>query len=178
MSRIDIPSPSIEIEFSPKFKLGDNKKSLEELKHHTLAFSFEYSCFKGTPISLDFSGKDNSDYIDLLNFLSFLSTVSIDYLNENADSHHFHEIDINKKYFLKTFLQKTFKTPKINYSDIPSIYQIAYHNEANSPRVCGFFGALGLFYILWWDFHHLIYYAPAYHKESGFNSDWFQPFIN
>lgn len=174
MAKIQIPSPTINIESSPRFRLGDEKEKIEELKHHTLAFSFEYSCFKETPISLNYKGKTNSDYIDLLRFLNYLSSVSIAFLIENDDSHHFHEIDINDKYFLKSFLQKIFKIDVILSSKVPSIYQIAYHNEVNSPRICGFFGPLGLFYILWWDFHHLIYFAPAYHRSSGFKSGWYE----
>ncbi len=179
MSKFNIPEPSIEIVSSPKFKLGDEIMKIEDLKHHTLAFSLEYACFNKTPISFDFKNtKNEDDHIDLLNFLSALSRISINELIERQKDYHFHEVDINKKYFLKTFLEKLFKQGKLDYSKMPTIYQIAYYDDDNAPRIVGFFGTHGLFYPLWWDFYHLIYYNAAYHNDTGFKADWFEQHLN
>jgi len=178
MSKFSIPTPSINIDPSPKFKLGSEIKSIEQLRHHTLAFSFEYSCFNNTPISINYSGKETSDYLDILVFLKHLSLLTIGDLNDNCETYHFHEIDINFKYYLKSFLKDNFKNNTLDYSQIPTIYQIAYYNDDTAPRICGFFGSLGLFYILWWDFHHLIHFSCAHHKASSFNENWFLQYIN
>lgn len=177
MSKFNIPSPDINLPASIKYSLGDSVASIENLKHHSLIFSFEYSCFRTTPISLNFEKPQKNDYIDFLSFLNYLSGITVNDLIENESDYHFHEIDINKKYYLKSFLQKQFKVERIKFSALPSIFQISYPSDIHEPRLCGFFGSLGIFYVLWWDFNHLIYYDPAFKLSSAFRSNWFEEFI-
>lgn len=178
MSKYSIPAPVINLPVSVKYNLGDSVDSIDNLKHHSLILSFEYSCFRSTPISLNYEKPDKNHYIDLLDFLKHLSSITINDLIQSEADYHFHDINIDLKYFLKTFLQKQFKVENIRFSALPSIYQIAYPSDGHEPRLCGFFGSLGVFYVLWWDFNHLIYYNPAFKLSSSFRENWFEQFLN
>lgn len=179
MAKFNIPTPkNINLPQSIKYRVGDSVEGVEQLKDHTLLFSFEYACFRKTPISLDWEKPNKSDYADFLSFLSFLSGISVKDLIDQKDEFHFHEIDIHKKYYLKTFLQRQFKREHIDYRAFPSIYQISYSSEEQAPRVCGFFGSHGVFYILWWDFNHLIYFQSAFKLSSAFKENWFEEYLN
>lgn len=177
MSKFNIPPLNINLPLSAKYSLGDSVDSIDNLKHHSLIFSFEYSCFRSTPISLNYEKPHKNHYIDFLDFFKHLSNITINDLIQNGDVYHFHDININLKYFLKTFLQKQFKVENIRFSALPSIYQIAYPTDGHQPRLCGFFGSLGVFYVLWWDFNHLIHYDTAINFSSSFRENWFEDFL-
>jgi len=178
MIKFNIPSPNIIHPVSLKYNLGDSVESIDSLKHHSLTFSFEYSCFRSTPISLNYEKPQKDHYIDFLDCLKHLSSITINDLIKDEVGYHFHEIDINLKYYLKTFLLKQFKVDNIKFSALPSIYQIAYPTSDHEPRICGFFGSFGVFYVLWWDFHHLIHYSSSFNISTSFRPDWYTNFLN
>jgi hypothetical protein len=95
MSQFNIPTPNINLPVSVRYTLGDSVGSIDTLKHHSLMLSFEYSCFRSTPISLNYEKPEKIHYVDFLEFLKYLSCITINDLIQDDANYHFHDINAN-----------------------------------------------------------------------------------
>jgi hypothetical protein len=107
-------------------------------------------CYNCPQISLN-------DYNDFFEFLKYASGLTVTELLEQQEELHFHEIDLSKKYELKSILQSLLNL-KPTQVQFPTIYQCAVKTNAHSksPRIVFYIEAENL-KLLFLDSNHSIY---------------------
>lgn len=138
-----------------EYNFRDESPPFHEVKDYKPKFSYQYLSFDESEYCFNNPSITKSDYIDLLEIKKELSNQSVDDLYK---SYHFHIISFNKpRKRVEGLFKEKFKDIKIKQDAIPEFYQFAgSKDETKIQRVIGFFGQLGEFHIVWFDFEHQI----------------------
>ncbi|MFT4019556.1 MAG: hypothetical protein QM668_21510 [Agriterribacter sp.] len=141
-----------------KYKLGEKGYSFYDIKNLKPVFAFDYLSLNNSDLCFNSTKLDVKDYIGLLEGLKIISAISYNDLNTNRN-YRFHKIDfdnhnvsISRKDFKKML---TFKDDLLKDEELPTLYQLDLH-YVQEARACGFLYK-GIFYLVWFDRHHIIY---------------------
>jgi hypothetical protein len=141
-----------------KYKLGEKGYSFYDIKHLKPVFAFDYLSLESSDLCFNSGKLEIKDYIGFLEGLKKISSISYHELKV-VPAYRFHQIDfdthnvsISKKDFKRVL---TFKEELLKDEELPTLYQfdLQYVQKA---RACGFLFK-GVFYIVWYDRHHIIY---------------------
>lgn len=134
---------------------------LKEQSHFEPVFGFDYISLNQGKFCFDNPKIPASDFIELLAKCKEISSLSYDNLTNAADrfEHRFHPVDRRKLEACGLSARSKITINGVE-KDIPEIYQFGLYTDkkaGSAPRVIGFIGKWGIFYLLWFDWEHLIY---------------------
>lgn len=159
------PEGSHSQEIYEKFDFANPENpGFAKIEHFKPVFAFDYISLGKTKLCFNNPDLEARNFHDFLGRLYDISTKSYSDVHDNDK--HFHKINLARKKHedvqailiedAKFFAEKE----DIDAENLPEIWQftIATDNENNyAPRVVGFFGTHGIFYLLWFDLEHSIY---------------------
>lgn len=154
-----------EDDFEPiKYKIGDKNINSPSIGQYTLFFAFDYVSLNGTKYCFNNPQIKHEHFVEIYHFKRDISSIIINDFTDNSrlkQKYHFHSIDIfQKRYLVPLFCKLLGMKQDVDPSKLPTLYQFAIftNNETSeAPRIVGFFGKMGIFYVLWLDYEHDIY---------------------
>lgn len=161
-NNFNIPDPrnklSQAITHLSKYNIGESGVNFYDIRSLKPTFAFDYLSLNKTNLCFDCPSKTKDDLLGFIQGLKKVSGFTYDELSRTK-ALRFHKIDFNdKRVHLKpkTFLNILAPSGRgLTENELPTLYQfdLQYVFEA---RVAGFLFK-GVFYVVWFDRHHVIY---------------------
>lgn len=138
---------------------NDSIPDLEEHYHFKPVFGLDYISLDKSPFCFNNPQIPAMDFVELLRRCHKISHLTYSELHDNSagNGYHFHEVDkprLAQHGLIDKFRERIPERKK----GLPPVYQFAlYTDKDNAPRVLGYVGKWGIFYLLWFDWGHLLY---------------------
>lgn len=138
-----------------------NKFTFKEVTtdQNLLIFSFKHIFVKKGELCFNNPVIQHADYVEMIEFIQFISNKTRKELQEDADYFHFHSIDLRFKPELKYIINKNFKLfESVEIPEIISFRAIPCDDEKRgiAPRYIGYFTE-NILNLMFLDFQHVIY---------------------
>lgn len=151
-----------DFEFKTYERHGDEIYHFVNVEDYSPIFSFKYVSMKQTDFCFDSTDVLKEDYHAILNLFKRVSDLSYrDIYDYSKKEFRFHSIDSSKlantKYEeFKQLIEARIGTTR---DQLPTLYQLAVYTNigGKAPRIIGFLDKLGLFHIIWFDYHHKLF---------------------
>ncbi|WP_460617324.1 hypothetical protein [Hymenobacter ruber] len=150
-----------------KTKPNDSIPSLSDHHHFKPVFGLDYISFSQSGFCFNNPSVPALDFIELLRCCQTISQFTYGELRDVSvgNAYHFHEVDrwrLVQHGLIEKFQAKLSGRTK----GLPPVYQFALYTDSSrgsAPRVLGYVGKWGIFYLLWFDWLHALYprAAPA-----------------
>lgn len=138
---------------------NDSIPELAEHYHFKPLFGLDYISLDQSPFCFNNPAIPARDFVELLKRCSSISKLKYSELHnvEIGNGYHFHEVD--KAHLDAHGLRANFQKKMTGRTKaLPPVYQFAlYTDKETAPRVLGYIGKWGIFYLLWFDYGHLLY---------------------
>lgn len=138
---------------------NDSIPNLEEHYHFKPVFGLDYISLNKTAFCFNNPEIPARDFIELLVRCNKISSLTYSELHDTSfgNGYHFHEVDkprLARNGLIDKFRERIPERKKA----LPPVYQFAlYTDKETAPRVLGYIGKWGVFYLLWFDYGHLLY---------------------
>lgn len=144
-----------------KVKIGEERIDFCLIQSCSPIFSFDYISLNKSEYCFNYSNVVIHDYHILLKKLKKMSNLSYSSIHdESGTGYRFHIIHGKERRFLSAKLKLHIDKDTLDDSEIPEFYQFElYTNPVKNvaPRIIGFIGRLGVFFLLWLDYNHQTY---------------------
>jgi hypothetical protein len=148
-----------------KSKPNDSIPALTTHFHFRPVFGFDYLSLNQGPFCFNNPAIPSRDFVELLRRFQRISLLTYSEIQDKTigNGYHFHEVEkhrLNSHGLADEFQKKLVGRTRA----LPPVYQFALYTDKNAaPRVLGYIGKWGIFYLLWLDYGHLLYpeNAPA-----------------
>jgi hypothetical protein len=140
---------------------NDYIPGLDEQSHLTPAFGLDYISLEQGRFCFDNPNIPKVDFIELLKCCNRMSALSYSDIGDKSvgNAYHFHEVD-KRKLRARGLLDKFQHKLDGRTRGLPPVYQFALYTDSGrgtAPRVLGYIGKWGIFFLLWFDWGHEIY---------------------
>ena len=138
---------------------NDAIPNLEEHYHFKPVFGLDYLSLDGTPFCFNNLEIPARDFVELLRRCQKISQLTYSELHDDSvgNGYHFHEVDKHRLAHHGLLEKFRARIPE-RKKGLPPVYQFALYTDKDiAPRVLGYVGKWGIFYLLWFDYGHLLY---------------------
>lgn len=161
-----------------KSNLDFSKIKLNDIWDHKIIFDYKYVSLQQGCICFDNPKINIKTYVSLIEKSKYFSSTTIKEILDKEHSSiksksikHNHVLEINdKRYFIKHIFKSQIKQYINEDIGIPTFYQLEiFTDNINdlAPRIIGFFGEKGVFYLIWLDYEH-----KFYPRDNRCNDKW------
>jgi hypothetical protein len=142
-----------------KSKPNDSIPALETHFHFSPVFGFDYLSLDKSNFCFNNPAIPARDFVELLRRFQKISLLTYSEIQDKTvgNGYHFHEVEkwrLNSHGLADEFQKKLEGRTRA----LPPVYQFALYTDKNTaPRILGYIGKWGIFYLLWLDHGHLLY---------------------
>lgn len=140
---------------------NDHIPSLDEHYHFKPVFGLDYLSLDSSPFCFNNPSIPAYGLIEVLKCCQRMSLLTYQELEDTSigNAYHFHEVD-QKKLEAHGLIDKFQEKLPDRKKRLPPVYQVAIYTDGgkgDAPRMVGYIGKWGIFYLLWLDWGHQLY---------------------